>query len=562
MVVLWVFNELAALLLGAVTGGKRLGSARSHLTLLGVSIAAVAAPWIAALGSGRWAAALPDLVRQVVAIAVTALSQAGLWAEVYLITGWVLDALHGGGPSSGSTRAHPLLGLKKGMIYSAVFMTILQSLGILWAWPRLHDLARSQPLIMATLFGALAFPLAKTLIETFDGSRAFFRRLGRSYRDPVLYLRGAVVGLGVGYGLTHDFPHQPISSRAALGFVLGAIAYAGVNLVRDGVLLAQGRGRWPGWRLLLVNATLGGLIGAALWFYFDAAQVQVVADKFERYIEIGGKPQGYDTRPLLSKWGYIDLGTTTGGVSLLFDEALDGVISWWIPAWLFALNGTFMAAAFRKETAPIRNLFSAQGLVGLTENMISVFRWGLWMAPIIKSFLRPMGDPTWYNQDGAIRTLLAIGHDLTQSPSAFRAWSLQVFIALLASDVVRIAIWLDHMGLRVATLVNLSFQGMDKLDSRLARFVAPRSTARCIPEAVKRFTTWAPLLIPFYIPRGKDWDTAWDRSQVLIHQSGASPITRFLTLPRFEQILILVGSAIASTAALRSGSPASPASRP
>ena len=71
------------------------------------------------------------------------------------------------------------------------------------------------------------------------------------------------------------------------------------------------------------------------------------------------------------------------------------------------------------------------------------------------------------------------------------------------------------MGLRVATLVNLSFLGMDRLDSRLARFLAPASTARCIPEGVKRFTTWAPLLIPFYIPRGKDWDEAWSRSQAL-----------------------------------------------
>ena len=45
-----------------------------------------------------------------------------------------------------------------------------------------------------------------------------------------------------------------------------------------------------------------------------------------------------------------------------------------------------------------------------------------------------MGEPTWYNQDGAIRTVLAIFHDATLGPDAFRAWSLQVFIALLAYD--------------------------------------------------------------------------------------------------------------------------------
>ena len=44
--------------------------------------------------------------------------------------------------------------------------------------------------------------------------------------------------------------------------------------------------------------------------------------------------------------------------------------------------------------------------------MIEVLRWGLWMSPIIKSFLRPMGEPTWYNQDGAIRTVSAIVQDV------------------------------------------------------------------------------------------------------------------------------------------------------
>src|SRR5207302_3488425 len=90
-----------------------------------------------------------------------------------------------------------------------------------------------------------------------------------------------------------------------------------------------------------------------------------------------------------------------------------------------------------------------------------------------------------------------------------------VFVALLAYDSVRVLIWLDHMGLRVATLVNLSFLGMDKLEERLSRFLAPAATARCIPEAVKRFTTWAPLLIPYYIPRNQDWDYAWSQAERL-----------------------------------------------
>jgi cyclic beta-1,2-glucan synthetase len=185
-----------------------------------------------------------------------------------------------------------------------------------------------------------------------------------------------------------------------------------------------------------------------------------------------------------------------------------------------------MTAYFRKESAPIRALFSRDGLVGLTQNMIEVLRWGPVDVPHHRFLPRPMGEPTWYNQDGAVRTLVAIAGDATMGPADFRAWSLRVFTALLAYDAVRILIWLDHMGLRVATLVNLSFLGMDRLDARLSRFLAPAATARCIPEGVKRFTTWAPLLIPFYIPRGPDWDYAWDQSQVLQAASRPGPWRR------------------------------------
>src|SRR5262249_4239259 len=203
---------------------------------------------------------------------------------------------------------------------------------------------------------------------------------------------------------------------------------------------------------------------------------------------------------------------------------LAGVIRWSIPAWLFAINRTFMAACFDRDTTPIRALFTKAGLVQLVEDMIGVLRWGLWMSPIIEAFLRKMGEPTWYNQDGGIHTLVAIAYDLTTDPASFRAWSLNVFIALLAYDWVRVLIWLDHFGLRVATLVNLSFLGTDWLERRLSRLLAPAATARCIPEGVKRFTTWAPLLIPFYLPMGKDWDYAWSRAEALRGRGQGGPL--------------------------------------
>ena len=90
-------------------------------------------------------------------------------------------------------------------------------------------------------------------------------------------------------------------------------------------------------------------------------------------------------------------------------------------------------------------------------------------------------------------------------------------------------IWIDHMGLRVATLVNLSFIGLDRLDERVARFIGPAATARFIPEAVKRFATWMPLLIPYYMPAGADWDYVWSTANAIMAASrGGVASLRFM----------------------------------
>ena len=564
VLVLFAFNETVANGLGLATKRKGLASIWGHLALLAVAASAVAGPHIADHGSGDWAASWGPWGRLVVAVATTAFSQAGLWGEVYLVTGLLLDAVQSTAPSRASALNHPLLGMKKGIIYSGTFMAILYGLGALGTVPGVRQAVERVPVVVAVVFGAVAFPLVKTIFETFDGSQGFYRRVFKSYRNPLLYGRGAVVGLGLGLGVALAIGDWSIASRAGFGFVIGLATFAGINALGDAYEASRGHGRVQSWRVYLVQGLLGGFIGAALGFYFDAVQIKVVVDKFHQYLGVNTGPENYDVRPLLSNWGLLHLGTQTGGVKLLFDEALAGVIEWAVPAWLFAINAKFMAAFFQKEAAPIKALFTRDGMLGLTQNMIFVFRWGLWMSPIIKSFLRPMGDPTWYNQDGAIRTGLAIYHDLTMSPDAFRAWSMQVFIWVVAYDLIRVLIWLDHMGLRVATLVNLSFLGMDRLDARLARFVAPASTARCIPEAVKRFTTWAPLLIPFYIPRNNDWDVAWSGAQAIRSQAGPGLIASTFALPIPQIVLVLAGAVVVSTAVFalirwikrRAGSPA------
>ena len=67
------------------------------------------------------------------------------------------------------------------------------------------------------------------------------------------------------------------------------------------------------------------------------------------------------------------------------------------------------------------------------------------------------------------------------------------------------------MGLRVASLVNLSFLGGDRADEAAARFVGHKGRTRAIPDGIRRFGTWAPLLIPFYIPRGSRMGSGLDR---------------------------------------------------
>jgi cyclic beta-1,2-glucan synthetase len=48
--------------------------------------------------------------RLIATLATTILSQAGLWAEAYLITGMALDAIHGRAPSRDTTSRIPSRG--------------------------------------------------------------------------------------------------------------------------------------------------------------------------------------------------------------------------------------------------------------------------------------------------------------------------------------------------------------------------------------------------------------------------------------------------------------------
>ncbi len=291
--VIFCFNEAVANGLGLATKGRPLKSLGAHLAMTTVAGGVVAAPWIAGFGSGETVAAWSAVPRLLATVVTTIFSQAGLWAQAYLITGMAMDAIHGHEPSRASVTLHPILGMKKGMVYSGTFMGCVSVVGTLAEVSFLRSIAFSQPVLTATVFGALAFPLLKTIIETFDGSQAFFRRVRRSYESPILYLRGAMVGLGLGSGLTLAMAEKDLATRVGFGFGIGALAYAGIDLLRDILNAARERGQVQAARYYLVHALLGGFIGAAIGFYLDAAQVSVVVAKFHRYLAAGLAPQPY-----------------------------------------------------------------------------------------------------------------------------------------------------------------------------------------------------------------------------------------------------------------------------
>ncbi|MEW5774723.1 MAG: glycosyl transferase family 36, partial [Thermodesulfobacteriota bacterium] len=523
---LLVLNQAVVQALSLLLSGRPAGRRRIQLALAAGALAAAVTPPAADWGSAAALASWPLLPATLAAIAAAMFSQAGLWAETFLVTGVLLDALHGKTPSSFWVGEHLASGFKKGAAYSGVFMAVVHTGALLAGSAAVRDAIVGHSFLSCALFGALAFPLAKTILETFDGSPAFFPRLGHSAKDPAHYARGMVVGVGVGSALLAAVQAVDPGMRFVYGCAVGATAYAGVDLLRDGALVAAGRrGRLQTWKIYGLGLLLGAAAGGALAWYLDAAQLAVIAAKYAKYAALhfpaaGIQIEDYVIYPLFNKWGAMPLGQPAGGVRLFYAEAVSGVINWSLAAPLFSVNLVLLTALLKRSARPLKDLFTRRGAVGLVEQAIRVLRWGLWMAPIIYSFLRMSPDPAWYNQDGALRTLAAMFQGMSVDPGAFRAWSLNLFLLMLVHDWLRIAIWIDHMGLRVATLVNLSFVGVDILDEKAARLVGHSARTRHIPEGLRRFATWAPLLIPFYLPRGQDWDYAWGRMEALRAAAG------------------------------------------
>jgi cyclic beta-1,2-glucan synthetase len=553
MALIFVLEEVLTGILLVTMVGRWSWDPRLHLLLAVAAIHAALTPWLADVPGSL---AQQPLIAQIAgAVACAAAAQAGLWAIVFLSTGSLIDSLVGKPPIYVAASKHWKSGLVKGAIYGGLFMLIVLCLATALRSPDLRAWSGEHLMLSAALAGGILFPLVATIVASADETPPFFGRLIANYRAAPLYLRGIVIGLGAAWALM-QLREAGGGERFLWLFLVGALAFAGVDFVFDaGRVLRGRRQRVQSWRVYFLGALLGGVVGGALGWYFDAPQIAVVVAKFWSYADLSypaaGRPsQPYIDYALFNKWGSVDLGQVGGGVRLFYDESLSGVINWSLAAPLFSINFFVLAALMRRSLVPLKELFSAHGFEGLVEQAVRVMRWGLWMAPVIYSFLRLAPDPSWYNQDGAIRTVAAIIAYLGLPSESFRNWSLAVFTGLLAYDWLRIIIWFDHMGLRVATLVNLSFLGGDRADEAAARFAGHPARTRFIPEGIRRFATWAPLLIPFYIPRGAEWDKAWSGADAI--RASAPPFSPpVMNVVVAYVFALLGGSVIAALVAAR-----------
>jgi cyclic beta-1,2-glucan synthetase len=281
--VLGLFLELLVIGLGFSKTGRLPRDPRLHLLIWGSAAHAVLTPQIAA--APQFAAPWP-LLGIIAAPLAAALAQAGLWAFVFVASGLTIDAVAGRPPVFASARTQWRKGFRNGAIYGAVF----GAMALLWGgWLAISPLLAADhwaSVLLAGLVGAAVFPFLATLVASADETPPFFPRLWRNYRNGRLCLRGIFIGLCVSFAFAAGLPDEGGLTRFLLSFGAGALAYAGIELACDALSIRFGgtrvgaRRKLDYGRVYLLYAGLGGFVGGALGWYFDAAQIGVVAAKF------------------------------------------------------------------------------------------------------------------------------------------------------------------------------------------------------------------------------------------------------------------------------------------
>ena len=190
---LWFVGEAMLTMISLVSVNRLPSSARTHGLFALSGALAAATPLIA---NAAQMVAQPFLAIFFSSVCA-ALAQAGLWAIVYLLTGIVLDWLGGRPPRFETVWEHWRTGFVKGAIYGALFMAFILVAALVLRAPGAATILDRAALLIGPVGGALAFPLAQTIMGSADGTAPFFGRLKRAYRDPRGPARGVVAGLGL-----------------------------------------------------------------------------------------------------------------------------------------------------------------------------------------------------------------------------------------------------------------------------------------------------------------------------------------------------------------------------
>ena len=229
---------------------------------------------------------------------------------------------------------------------------------------------------------------------------------------------------------------------------------------------------------------------------------------------------------IFNKYGSINLGEVAGGVRLFWTELVAGVINWSLAAPLFSINYVLLdAALMERSLRPIKDAAQRArrrrpgGAGGARDALGPVDGAGhqLVPAPVARPDLVQSGrrDPHAGARSAPTSPIARRDFRAVQPGDVHRAARLSTGCGCSSGSTI----W----GCRVATLVNLSFLGGDRADEAAARFVGHHGRTRAIPDGIRRFGTWAPLLIPFYIPRGAEWDKAWTGAETLAHGGAPMP---------------------------------------
>ena len=497
---------------------------RPHGVLFLAALYAAVTPYIATAVSAYVTPWAPTPIAQIAAVLAAALAQAGLWGETYLVTQSLAGLLRGSASLSVIVFGDWKSGAEKGLVYGLVFMGLLLGANLILGFtPAVAVIHATGPLGARDSWRAAVSAGARHRRKhRFDAAVLWparsricaklefrARRRGWGRRSGWPFISTCRAGAG-SIGFCSGRPWAPWRSPASTprstlsncARSAGSIFAAGASMRSDPCSAAWSPGPSPGTSTAARSRPSSRNSMPMCRSTIAPTDARSTPMSFVPYSPNGARRT--------SAW-------PTAACGFSIDESLSGVIQWVFAAPLFSINMFFLTALVQRSLKPLRQLASFEGLDLLIENAVRVLRWGLWMAPVIYSFLKASPDPTWYNQDGLMRTGVATWLNSTLPDNEFRQWSLDIFTALLAYDGLRVLIWFDHMGLRVATLVNLSFVGGDIADEKAARFLGKAQISRAIPEGIRRFGTWAPLLLPFYIPRGAEWDKAWSGAEQMTH---------------------------------------------